>query len=209
MSRNLIHQKSKDTIWYDESGTAIPYNRITKAERLMERHASVLLKGAQGINASLVKFKMLIEAKCKEAYEAAMEENKSNPNTKGNFTWYNFNRSIKIEVKINRRIVFDDLTIQAAKSKIEEFLDGSLQSKNALVKEMAIDAFKTRGGRLDANKILDLTSWESRVNDPLFSEGVKLINKAIRRPHSKTYFRIWLKNSSGEYDNVDLNFSSI
>lgn len=203
-------QKSKDGIWYDESGTAIPYNRTTKAERLMERYSGKILKEAELINKKLSTFKEALREMCQEAYEVFMEEKEITRQTKGNFTWFNFNRSIKIEVSINERIEFDDLTIEAAKAKFDEFLEENITSKNQFAKQMVIDAFETqRNNKLDTKRVMQLTRYEKKINDPLFSEAVSLINQAIRRPESKTYFRIWKKGVDGNYENIDLNLSSI
>ncbi|MDT8346516.1 MAG: DUF3164 family protein [Flavobacteriaceae bacterium] len=204
------HQKSNSEFWYDENNVAIPYNRTTRSERLMERHAARILKQAESLNAKLAEFKTLVRDLCREAYDAFMAEKGIDKETKGNFTWYNFNRSIKIEVSINERIEFDDLTIEAAKARFDAFLKDNITSKNQFAKEMIIDAFETqRAGKLDVKRILQLTRYEDKINDDLFSEAVKLINEAIRRPDSKTYFRVWRKDDDGKYQNIDLNFSSI
>lgn len=210
MKNKVTTFKSTDAEWIDESGTAIPYNRITKAERLMERSSAKILKTALRVNKTLITFKELIRDLSTQAYEAFMEEKNSNRESKGNFTWYNFNRSIKIEVSINEPIQFDSLTITAAKEKFDAFLDANIESKNAFVKEMVVDAFETqRSGSLDTKRVMNLTRYESKINDALFSEAVKLINESIRRPKSKTYFRVWLRDDAGEYQNIDLNLSSI
>lgn len=204
-----IYQKQKDGMWTDESGTQIPVNRLTKAEKIMERNAYKLLCQAQKLNADLASFKKQLIDLSNEAYEAFMAEKKAKT-TKGNFTWYNFNRSIKIEVAISDRIEFDDLTTEAAKARFDEFLKANITSKNEFVKDMILDAFQTeRKGKLDVKRVLQLTRYEDRINDSLFSEAVQLINEAIRRPSSKTYFRIWLKDDSGKYQNIELNLSSI
>lgn len=196
-------------MWTDESGTQIPVNRLTKSEKLMEKNSYKLLIGALKLNADLSAFKQLIIDLSNEAYEAFMAE-KGAKTTKGNFTWYNFNRSIKIEVSINEKTEFDDLTIEAAKARFDEFLQLNITSKNEFVKDMILDAFQTeRKGKLDVKRVLQLTRYEDRINDQLFSDAVKLINEAIRRPSSRTYFRIWQKDATGKYQNVDLNLSSI
>lgn len=210
MKNQVIQQKSKDGTWHDESGTAIPYNRITKSERLMERYAAKILKEAEYVNKRLTDFKESVREMCQEAYEAFMDEKNIHRETKGNFTWFNFNRTIKIEVSINERIEFDDLTIEAAKAKFDEFLEENITSKNEFAKQMVIDAFETqRNNKLDTKRVMQLTRYEKKINDALFSEAVALINEAIRRPESKTYFRVWKKTIDGSYENVDLNFSSI
>lgn len=205
-----ITQTAKDSIWNDESGNQIPFNRITATEKLHERSSAKLLKGALAINKQLALFKTEMQTLSTEAYEAFMNSKNTSKETKGNFTWFNFNRTIKIEVAISERIEFDDLTIIAAKNKLDEFLDINITSKNEFVKQLVMDAFETkRNKQLDVKKVLGLTSHKSRINDPLFSEAVDLITSAIRRPESKTYFRIWLKDDDGKYNNIDLNLSSI
>lgn len=200
----------KDKEWIDETGMHIPVSRVTKAERLMERNGAKLLKEAINLNSKLVAFKALIRDLSNEAYEAVMDERTSNRKGKGNFTWSNFNRTIKIEVAVNEPIQFDSLTITKAKQKFDEFLDSTLSSKNQFVKQMVIDSFEAqRSGNLDVKSVLNLTRYESKVNEPLFSEAVALINAAIRKPKTKTYFRVWQKDANGEYQNVDLNITSV
>lgn len=208
--KTVITHKTSDAEWIDEAGTHIPYNRTTKAERLMERSTARILKSALAVNKKLQDFKDMVRDLSEEAYAAFMEEKSSNRETKGNFTWYNFNRSIKIEVSVNEPIQFDDLTIAAAKEKFDQFLDENVQSKNEFVKQMINDAFETqRAGKLDVKQVMGLTRYQSKINDPKFTEAVNLINEAIRRPKSKTYFRVWVKDAAGEYQNIELNLSSI
>jgi hypothetical protein len=203
-----IQQKQSDPVWMDESGTEIPTNRLTKAEKIMEKNSYKLLNVAKKINGELVSFKELISELSNEAFEAFMAEKNAKP-TKGNFTWYNFNRTIKIEVSISEPIVFDDLTLKAAKDKFDEFLTQNLDSKNDFVKPMIIESFQATRGKIDVKQVMKLVRWADRIADPLFKEGAALVNQAIRRPSSRTYFRVWCKDASGQYQNVDLNLSSI
>lgn len=206
-----ITHPSKDQSWINEAGTAIPFNRIRPFEKIHERHSAKLLKDAIQINERLADFKALIQKLSSEAYDAFMlEKNIDKTEKKGNFTWFNFNRTIKIEVAISSPIKFDDLTIKAAKVKLDQFLDLNIESKNAFAKQLVMDAFETqRNQQLDVNKVLGLTRHKAMINDPLFTEAVELIEQSIRRPESKTYFRIWMKDETGKYNNIDLNLSSI
>lgn len=202
--------KAKDQLWVDEAGTSIPYNRTTKVERLMERSSAKILREALAVNKKLVVFRDTIEELSMEAYDAFMKSKDSKKESKGNFTWYNFNRSIKIEVAISEAIQFDDLTIELAKEKFDAFLEANVTSKNDFVKPMILDAFKTqRNANLDTKRVLGLMRHESKINNALFSEAVKLIQESIRRPKSKTYYRVWVKDEAGQYSNVELNLSSI
>tara|TARA_R110002096_G_scaffold369525_1_gene562764 strand:- start:743 stop:1369 length:627 start_codon:yes stop_codon:yes gene_type:complete len=207
---NYNNQKSSDKVWTDESGTEIPYNRTTKVERLHERSSNRIIKAALDVNKRLHTLNNLLSDLSQEAYEAYMKSKGINKKAKGNFTWYNFDRSIKIEVNVSEPIVFDSLTITAAKEKLDEFLDANIESKNTFIKQMIIDAFETqRSGSLDTKQVLKLTSYEDKVKSPKFSEAIKLIREAIRRPKSKTYRRVWIKDEDGKYQNVELNLSSL
>ena len=138
-----------------------------------------------------------------------MEDYKAKADRKGNFTWFNFDRSIKIEVSISERIDFDDLAIKAAKEKLDAFLSESLDSKMEFVKDMVIDAFSTSRGKIDAKKVFQLMKYRSKISHPLFQEAINILSDGIRKPNSKTYFRIWERAENGSYQLIELNFSAL
>lgn len=202
--------QSKETSWTDENGVPIPAKRITKAEKIRERKTAALLSKAQALNARLVSFKEELKDACDEMEQVSLEElGVSSDNFKGNLTFFNFDRSIKVERSISEPMRFDDLTIAAAKQKLDEFLQEAIESKFDFAKEMIMTAFETRNGKLDPKKITPLTRYESKVNHPLFSDACRLIQQAIRRPDSKTYYRIWVKEDGEKHEAVELNFSNI
>lgn len=209
MKTVAITQKTSNKIWSDESGMQIPSSRTTKLERLMERKSGKLLKEAVKVNKQLSVLKEQVQEVCQEVYDLFMEEHNNNKDRKGNFTWYNFDRSIKIQSRVSERIEFDDLSIIACKDKLDDFLSANVESKDEFIKQLVLDAFETSRGKLDAKKVMSLLKYKSRIKTPLFQEALELLESGIRRPDSKTYFQIWAKDSSGEYQNIDLNFSSI
>lgn len=202
-------QKVKEKKWKDETGQEIPIEYISAGIRLKERNAGILLKNAKSLNEQLTYFKEQVAELCSEVYKKMMEEFKVDPKSKGNFTWFNFDRTIKIEVSISERIDFDDLTIQAVKVKLDEFLNLNLDSKQEFIKELVNDAFSTSKGKLDAKKVMSLLKYRSKISDVLFQEALTLLESAIRRPDSKTYFRIWERTEEGSFELIDLNFSSL
>lgn len=207
--KKVTAQTTKDKLWKDETGFELPYSRTTRVERLMERNATKLVNEAISINSKLIDFKERTKAICNEVFSQFMEENNNTKPSKGNFTFYNFDRSIKVEVSIQEKIEFDDLTIQACKDKLDQFLNKNVESKDAFIKQLVLDAFETSRGKLDAKKVMSILKYKSKIKNPLFQEAMDLLGKSIRRPDSKTYFRIWIKDDQGKYQNIDLNFSSI
>jgi len=202
-------QKVKDEKWKDEEGKFVPVKYIPPSTRDREKIAGQLLKGAKGLHDKLAKFKAKAREDCETIYEDAMNAFNARPNTKGNFSFYNFDRSIKIEVSISERIDFDDLTIQACKQKLDDFLSESLDSNQEFIKEIVTDAFSTSKGKLDAKKVLSLMKYRSKIKSQLFQDAMNLLADSIRKPDSKTYFRIWERVKDGSYKIIDLNFSSL
>lgn len=205
----MATQTSKDKLWKDEAGHSIPFNRLTKAEKDKETISAGLLKKAIKVNEGLIVYKNEIKKACEDVFNQAMQDLDVKPDYKGNFTWYNFDRSIKVETSISDRIDFDDLTIQASKHLLDEFLNDTLDAKTEFVKELVIDAFSTTKGKLDAKKVLGLLKYKERIKIEKFQEALSLIEKAIRRPDSKSYHRIYTRNDEGKYSAIELNFSNI
>lgn len=205
-------QLPKDKTWIDESGTEIPYNRTTASERLKEKYAFALLSDAEAINQKAADFKTKITDLVQEVIEAAREENSVKLEGKGNYTWYNFNRTIKIEVNVNDQISFDELNIESAKEKLMELIRMNITGDDFII-SIVEDAFQTSKGKLDPKKILGLRRHTERIKNAKlkaeWSDIMTLIDKSISRPNSKTYFKVWKKDEEGKYKGVELNFSAL
>jgi hypothetical protein len=203
-----LHKRT-DKIWTDESGMQIPRDRIKAFEKTSERNASKLYNEALKANKQLKKLKELFIGLCDEVYTSFQSERKLSDDNKGNFTWYNFDRSIKIEINKKEQITFDDLLIKACKEKLDGFLSDNLNSENEFIKKLVLDAFETSRGKLDTKKVMTLLKYRSTIKAPQFQDAMSLLEEAIRRPSSKSYMRIYAKDEHGEYQSIDLNFSSI
>ncbi|MFW2137132.1 DUF3164 family protein [Chryseobacterium sp. TY4] len=205
-------QLPKDKTWIDESGSEIPYNRTTTSERLKEKYAFALLSDAEAINQKAADFKAKITDLVQEVIEAARAENNVKLEGKGNFTWYNFNRTIKIEVNVNEQISFDELTIESAKEKLMDLIRTNISGDDFII-SIVEDAFQTSKGKLDPKKILGLRRHTERIKNAKlkaeWSDIMTLIDKSISRPNSKTYFKVWKKDEEGKYKGVELNFSAL
>ena len=202
-------QKSSDKFWQDEAGTRIPFARTTKAERLMERSTARILRESKATSKRIAELKELIAKLTSEAYAMFMREKDAKPG-KGNFTMYNFDRSIKVEVNVNEPIIFDEMTIAAAKAKFDEFLDKNITTTDDVIKQMILEAFETtRGRKLDTKRVMNLVRYAEKVRNPLFKEAAKLISEAIRHPQTKTYYKVYERTADGSYQNINLNIASI
>lgn len=204
--------KQNGSTWSDEAGTPIPGNRVTKSEKLRENTAYKLATKAKALSGSLAEFKSYMHEACADVVAAIRAENNIKTDGKGNFTWYNFDQSIKVEGNVNEAIRFDSVLIEGAKEKLLHIINENVQAED-FVKGIVIDAFQTTNGKLDTRRVLGLKKHTTRISNKAirveWDEAMALIDKSITRPESKTYYRVSVKDEQGEYQGIDLNFSSI
>lgn len=202
-------QKIVDKVWTDESGNQVHVSRLSNTEKLMEKASGNLLHDAIELHNELVDFKRKIKQVCEKVYQMYYTERGLTPNGRGNFTFYNFNRTIKIEVSINNKIEFDDLGITTAKQLLDEYISENINTKQDIVKQLVLDAFSNTRGKIDSKKVINIIRYRTKINDEKFTRAVDLLEQSIRKPDSRIYFRIWQREPNGQWQNVDLNFSSI
>lgn len=210
--KNIFKQTSKSEFWTDESGVQIPYNRTTKLERLKENKIYLLYQKSVKANEALLKLKEEIEVIVSEIVETARQTNEVKLNGKGNFTFFNFDRSLKVEVSVNELIRFDDITLASAKEVLIGLVRDNIQGDDFIL-ALVEDAFQTSRGRLDTRKILGLKKHTQRIKTKEiraeWEKAMTLIDQSISRPDSKTYYRVWAKDDAGAYQNIELNFSAL
>ena len=206
MEKRTIKTQIKEKIWIDETGQPIPVARILPLEKLKEKVSFQCAKEALDIHTRLISFKEKIAKECDAIYTEAMKDAKIG---KGNFTFFNFDGSIKLEVQVNELITFDTILIEKAKQKLMELVGESISTDKEFIKELVMSAFQTSKGQLDTKRVLGLKKHAKRIKDERYHEAMALIDDSIRKPSSKTYFRVWLRNTQGTYESIDLNFSSI
>lgn len=203
-------QKVSDKFWTDESGNMVQTSRLTATEKLMEKNSERIYKRSVEINELLKRFKNDVQKWCDEVYQMYIKEKKlDNKVPKGNFTFYNFNRTVKIEVNVNERIEFDELGIHASRKLLEEFLKENVQTQDDVIRQLILDAFSTRNGKLDTKKVLNLIRYRSKIKNSKFLRAIDLLEESIRKPSSKTYFRLYVKDEEGKWNPIELNFSAL
>jgi hypothetical protein len=204
--------RQQGEFWIDEAGNKIPANRVTNAEKKRESGAYKLAVKASKLSKELSTFKAYFIEITTEVVAAVLAELKRDPNKKGNYTWYNFDQTIKVECDVNERISFDPILIEAAKEKLLEVISTNIQGDD-FIKEIVIDAFQTTSGKLDTRRVMGLRKHTTKIKTKAiraeWEAAMELIDRSISRPDSKTYYRISVKNDQGEYEAISLDFSNV
>ncbi len=203
-------QKLKDKVWADENGYQIPVTYINAFDRMREAKAHKLANDAAKLHDKLQAFKQEAIQTAMDIYKRFLKEKGIDAtDRKGNFTFYDFDRKIRVEMDVKERITFDDMGIAAAKELLMKLLQDNVDAKAKFIKELVMDAFQTSRGKLDVKKVLNLLKYESKIDDERFQEALKLIRESIIREDSKRYISISYRDGSGKWRPIVLNFASL
>lgn len=197
-------------VWTDPVGNIIPANRITQLEKKKERLADKIKKVAVKISQELSALKMLIERASLEVYREVMNNKKIDiSKKKGNYTWFNFDKTTKVEIEISEKVDFDSFLIDSCKTKLDSFLNSNITTENQFIKQLVLDAFQTTKGRLDTQRVMGLLKYKSKIDNKLFHSAMDDLENSISREFRKKYSRVWLKDAEGEWVNIPLNYSDV
>jgi hypothetical protein len=198
-------------VWKDPVGNIIPVDRVTPLERKKEKYAEKISKTALKVSEDLSSLKELIEKSSLEIYREVMEDRDVDlSKRKGNYTWYNFDKTIKVEIERSEKTDFDSFLIDACKTKLDSFLDTNVTTENQFIKQLILDAFQTTRGRLDTQRVMSLLKYRSKIEDKLFHSAMDDLENAITREFRKKYSRVWSKNQeNGDWINIPLNYSDV
>ncbi|MGN6601210.1 MAG: DUF3164 family protein [Ginsengibacter sp.] len=207
---NLNYQTQKTgNAWVDETGVPVPFNRLSKLEKLREQATGFIIKDALKLNKSLVEFKTKIEGYVDSILQEQYKDKKLPKNYKGNFLFYNFDRSIKVEVNVNETIQFDDALIATARECLDEFIAKNVTGTDDVIRSLINSAFHNTKGGLDSKRVLSLRKYKSKIKAAKFHEALDLIDQSMTVATSRNYIRVAAKDSNGAYQYINLNFSSI
>lgn len=208
--KNSIYMGTTAKSWRDKLGKQVPFDRIKKSERLSERRANTLAREAMSIAKKLADFHAKFGKYTQEIHNVKCYEKHADPTLgKGNRTWYNFDKSFKFEINVYNVLTFDEDLLKEAQDRLDEFLNQHLQTANQLMIELIKDTFTMRSGKLDVRKVLSLTKYKDKLNDPLYSEAMDLLEEATKIEGQRSYYRFWKLNPMGHYEPIKLNLSAI
>lgn len=212
---NIKFHTSKDQRWADVNGEMMPFSKLPKSDKAKEKHSAKIYSLALVATNALQSLKEYADVACDEIIDQVKRENsaqdvKERGKGKGNYRWYNYNRSMRIEVDVNEAITFDDLLINEAKGKFDEWIKRNVEE--SLIAEFVTSAFTQTKGKLDTARVLSLVGKIKKypgAKYALLHEGVSLIEKSIGRAPGKKYIRFSTRNEDGSYTYLTLDFASI
>lgn len=207
-----IH-KSTDTVWHNAAGDAVPFKFVPQVDKQKESLAGKIHTAALKVEASLTALHELVTEATTAVQswmktEYAIKHKKAKKEAKA-FTWFNFDRSIKIEADVNDIIKWNDALLTEAHTLLNEYISGEIGDTHQLIKGLVNDAFSSSRGAIDSRKVFQILKHESKIKNSKFQKACTLIKQAQDVDKTKLYQRVWEVQSNGEYRNINLNFSSL
>ena len=208
-----LHSK-KNTTWLNASGDHVPFKFVPKSDICREALAAKVYKAAMATEAALATLYAMMNAAFAEISdmvnaEYELKNSKKKQAIKGNITWFNFDRSLKVEANVNDIVKWDNALMTEALALLNTYISANLTEANMLISELVKSAFANSKGMIDTAKVFQILRYEEKIKAKGFQKACELIKMAQSIDRTKLYMRIWEKEEDGQYRNIVLNFSSL
>lgn len=211
-----IKQQSGDT-WTEQDGNQVEKGRLFTDEIRAERHAVKLFNLGFKIQESLKALVSEAELRTENvriAYLRRKDPEKLEEDQSGKgFTFYSFNRDIKIEKVVSVTAGYKEEDVALSKDNFEKYLekfDGVEAEVNIdILKELVLSAFTTSRGKLDYKKLDQLLGYKEKIDDIPFQKACSLLEEAKFNNKPKVYYNISFRNEEGTYEQVNLKLSGV
>jgi len=198
--------KNENGHWVDPSGNAIPIKYVKKYDKRLDQVVTRLAGHARRASGAIVKLKeKAFDDVAQFIRDAEKMYGMTVRTAQGNKVLTDFSNTLKIEIKVNKIIDFDN-RLQMAKGIIDVCLKRWSEGSDDKIKLIVDRAFSVDNkGRLDRDRILDLRNID--IKDPDWKQAMDLINESIRIVGKRTYIRFWEKKN-GTWCTIPLDIAS-
>lgn len=216
--------KQKGKLWIDAAGRQLELWAINPVLKIEEKHAQRIAERAIKAEKALKALNEAVNEAQQDVYEAKLKDAqikdyKRMP-TPESLTFSAFDKTIGIDIRTTRRLIFDKTYVQIVKSKFEEFFavfdqDEKESKKFAFLREVVNSLLFKAGGDLDQTSVNEIRSHKAtaeRSGIPgweLFVEAVDLFDKAIRTEPGNRLYYVDVEEVNGKMRRVALKYTDI
>ncbi|MCH5690008.1 DUF3164 family protein [Niabella sp. W65] len=131
-----------------------------------------------------------MKAGCDAVYNQMLEDykiaNNKERKIKGSYTWFNFDRSIKIEGDVKDLVKWDEAKMALAREHFDEYMAKNLTTTNELVRGLIQKAFSNNKGMIDTAQVFLILKYQSSEKDASFQTACNLMRNAHSVANSKS-----------------------
>lgn len=198
--------KKTTTVLVDEDGHKIPVKYIDPIE--VERHELVeeIIQHVKEAEILLMSLKQIFYYEISNYLDKVADN--YGENWKGNASLMNFNKTMGVDLQINKVLAFDE-RLNVAKQKIDDCLNRWSVNAKAELKTLVMKAFNVdKKGNVDTKQILALRKF--KFEDPTWCEAMEIIDQAVTTIGSKEYINFKVRDSSRDpWRRISLNFATM
>ncbi len=201
--------KDQQGRWIDAKGDHIPMKYVDPVSKKRDVMVEKLHREAIKAQERLRKFKGDVTAEIGKYLDwLATTNGEESLNPGGNYSLDSFSGNLRIQVKVNKVIRFDE-RLALAKQKIDRCAERWSVGANENLQVVVTQAFALdKKGNVDTGRILGLRTW--KIKDKEWKEAMDLITEAITVTGTREYLLFMVKDTpEDEWRTIRLDLAGV
>ena len=199
--------KDKNGHWIDGKGDAVPVKYVHPVDKARDRLVGKLGRRAETLSTQIAAYKSMVFDEVEKYLRYVEDRYGVNARTVvGNKILTDFSNTVKLEIKVNKQIDFDE-RLSIAKTLIDQCIENWVSGSDDKIEILIRDAFKVdQQGKIDRDRILGLRRLKIRDKD--WEKAMDIIADSIRVTGKRSYIRVMVKDDKGRWRSLPLDISS-
>jgi hypothetical protein len=192
----------------DSQGRLVPADKVKDIDKLRDQTVREIVDKVQKMQETIAKFKTDIRNDLLSYLSLSYEKyGKKSVGKKGNLTMSSYDGSLRLSLDVGKTIYFDE-RLQIAKGLIDDCIARWSQGASSEIKALVNDAFQVdRQGTVNAARILGLRRLD--IDDPQWRQAMIAISDSIQVSGNKEYLRFYVRDETGKYQSIPLDFAAM
>lgn len=216
--------RQKGKIWLDAKGKEFMTWAINPVLKVEEKHAQKINSLALSVEKALKALNDAMDVAQEEVFKAKLKDAQIKEHnrvpTPESMTFSSYDKSIVVEVKTTKRLLFDKTYVSMVKAKFEEFFqifDRSEKdsAKFAFLREMVNTMMYKSNGEIDQTSVNEIrahkaTAMRTKIEGwEVFVDAVDLFDKAIRTEPGNRLYYVETKDDNGKMRRIPLKYTDV
>lgn len=191
----------------DAQGRLVPIEMVKEIDRERDSLVKEIVDRARELAGLLEYFKVRTMQDIEAFVELSAERFGTNiGGIKGNITLRSYDGRYRLQRDMDEYLVFDE-RLQVAKALIDECIHKWAEGTTAEIRALINDAFQVdKRGRVNTKRILSLR--RINIEDPTWKRAMDAISESVQVAGSRAYIRVYERQDSGEYRQINLDLAA-
>ncbi|MGQ8367108.1 DUF3164 family protein [Glaciecola sp. 1036] len=206
----LSDTKALDGFMLDEVGNQIRVSNIKEYDLIRDKLVKEMARDAAVLADEMQAAKERFSAKFEQHIERMENIYKVKVGgRKGNVSLSSFDRKLKIERTKQDRMTTNEHMVVAVQL-VDQCLAGWAKGSNRNLQAFVRKYFRTDAkGNFNIADLQRVRRLELETPDPLWEKAMEALDNAIEHDTTVTYFRAFVRDESGKYLNIPLDFAKV